>query len=412
MWCGFSEMLCDLLNEIPLINNWDPNLLFNPAQPEVLLPDFLDKDVPYAKAQPKAVKVPASSLGRGDCYLDNIIKVYSALKDVIRKHASSAPLSLHISMRLLAKDEPVLRRETLSLPKLEAEGTSNEMTVVLGWWLDTSRLLLRLPKDKFIVYSKEVEEILNQRRVNGKDLKSVIGNFVHASYAVPHLRHCLDNLRFRLKSLKGNNPHQAHRLNKQEICDFKLLKRILAKAHKGFFLNGLVCRLPTRIGFLDSCPLGLGGLTHGGRDWRLKVNPELASYGEDSSNNLLEFLDMAITIWLSHIECRELNLIDEMILILGNNTCAISWIFKSARKIADIVIDSKDFIDSQHISGVLNLISDWLSFEENSRIKKGKPKQTLSYMTSHQMILSLTLFCFFSLVCSSRILNLCCISVS
>ena len=64
-----------------------------------------------------------------------------------------------------------------------------------------------------------------------------------------------------------------------------------------------------------------------------------------------------------------------MILILGDNTCAISWIFKSgisttfiyldvvlfiARKIAKLVINSKNFIDydSQHLPGVLNLISD------------------------------------------------------
>ena len=98
---------------------------------------------------------------------------------------------------------------------------------------------------------------------------------------------------------------------------------------------------------------------------------------------------MAITLWLSLIECEEQNLIDEMILILGDNTCAISWIFKSglsttsiyrnavlfiARKIADLVIESKNFIDSQHLPGVLNLISDWLSFEGTSRIENGKPK--------------------------------------
>ena len=119
----------------------------------------------------------------------------------------------------------------------------------------------------------------------------------------------------------------------------------------------------------------------------MKVNPALASHGEDVANNLLEFLGMAITLWLSLIECREQDLIDEVILILGDNTCAISWIFKSglstvsiyrnavlfiARKIADLVIDSKNFIDSQHLPGVLNLISDWLSFEGTSRIEKGK----------------------------------------
>lgn len=78
--------------------------------------------MPYATAQPMAVEVPTRSLGRGDCYLDDIIKVYLSLKHVIRKHTASAPLALHVYMPPLAVEEPVPRKETLSLPKLKAEG--------------------------------------------------------------------------------------------------------------------------------------------------------------------------------------------------------------------------------------------------------------------------------------------------
>ena len=142
VWCGFSEMLCDLSNEIPLIPNWDPTVLFSPSQPVVPLPDFLPEPLLYAKAQPMAVEVPTRSLGRGDCYLDDIIKTYVGIKSAILRHAASAPLAMFVSMRPLATDEPVPRKETLSLPKLEAEGTPSEMMIVLGWWLDTRRLLL------------------------------------------------------------------------------------------------------------------------------------------------------------------------------------------------------------------------------------------------------------------------------
>ena len=321
--------------------------------------------------------------------MDDIIKVYLGLKEVIEKHAASAPLALFVSMRPLSEKEPVPRKETLSLPKLQAEGTPSEMIVVLGWWLDTRRLLLRLPDDKFKNYSEEVQKILDQGRVNGKDLESIIGKFVHASYAVPLSCHYLDNFRLRLKSLKKANPYQAQRLSKQEELDFKLWLKILAEADQGVSLNGLVYRKPTRLGFSDSCPFGKGGFTHGGRGWRLKLSPQLAAYGKDVSNNLFEFLGMSITIWLSLIECHEQKLVNKMILILGDNTCAISWIFKSglntksiyweavlfiARKLAELVINSKNFIDSQHLLGVLNLISDWLSFEGVERIEKGQPK--------------------------------------
>ena len=160
-----------------------------------------------------AVKVPTRSLGRGGCYLKNIINIYLGLKSVIREHAASTPLALHVSMQPLASDKPVPRKETLSLPKLNAEGTPSEMMIVLGWWLDTRKLLLQLPDDKFIAYSQEVEEILDQGKINGKDLESIIDKFVHASYAVPLSRHYLDNLRLKLKSLKENNPHRSQLLS-------------------------------------------------------------------------------------------------------------------------------------------------------------------------------------------------------
>ena len=79
VWCGFSEMLCDLSNEVSSMKNWDPDELFSPTQPEVPSPDFLEDMVPYATARTMAVEVPTRSLRRGDCYLDDIIKVYLGL---------------------------------------------------------------------------------------------------------------------------------------------------------------------------------------------------------------------------------------------------------------------------------------------------------------------------------------------
>ena len=75
VWCGFSEMLCDLSNETPSMKNWDPDELFSPTQPEVPPVDLLEDTVPYATARTMAVKVPTRSLGRGDCFLDDVIKV-------------------------------------------------------------------------------------------------------------------------------------------------------------------------------------------------------------------------------------------------------------------------------------------------------------------------------------------------
>ena len=127
-----------------------------------------------------------------------------------------------------------------------------------------------------------------------------------------------------MKSFKKSNPYQAQRLSKQEELDFRLWLKILVRANQGVSLNGWTYRKPTQLGFSDSCPFGMGGFTHVGRGLCLKVSPQLAAYGKDVPNKLFEVLGISITIWLSLIECREQKLVDELILILGDNTSAIS----------------------------------------------------------------------------------------
>ena len=83
-------------------------------------------------------------------------------------------------------------------------------------------------------------------------------------------------------------------------------------------------------------------------------------------------------------------MVDELILVLGDNTSAVCWIFKSnlpldsvyrpavlfiARKIAKVVMISSNFIASQHLPGMLNLIADWLSFQGTERVENGTSKQ-------------------------------------
>ena len=115
--------------------------------------------------------------------------------------------------------------------------------------MNTRCLLLCLPKDKFLVYNKEVKEILNQDLINWNDLGSIIGMVVYASYAAALSCHYLVNFQLKLKPLNDNNPHRLQLSSNNELSDFELWKKILTKAHEGVFLNGLVCQLPTRTGF-------------------------------------------------------------------------------------------------------------------------------------------------------------------
>ena len=96
------------------------------------------------------------------------------------------------------------------------------------------------------------------------------------------------------------------------------------------------------------------------------------TYGSASINNFLEFLGMAVTVWL---ECMESDAQD-CILSIGNNTSAVGWLHNSshfklatqeahlmiARRVSLLVLDANCCLASQHIRDNLNTVADLLSF--------------------------------------------------
>ena len=177
-------MVCDLSNEITLIGDWDPDILFSLIQPKVPTLVYIDSLILLAPARAMAGKVPTTWLNFDDCFLDDIIKVFLDCLSIIKRNATLVLLAMHVSMRLLAKDEQVPRKETLSLNKLLLEGTPSELMIVLGWLIDTRRLLLWLPQDKFDRWRKELRNLLADPKISKIALKSLIGKLVHAAYVI------------------------------------------------------------------------------------------------------------------------------------------------------------------------------------------------------------------------------------
>jgi hypothetical protein len=154
-------------------------------------------------------------------------------------------------------------------------------------------------------------------------------------------------------------------------------------AHRGISFNRMTIRRPSRLGFSDSCPFGLGGFSLSGRAWRLKIPSDCAFYGASEINNLLEFLAMMINIWLIVLDCSDADAHEECILALGDNTSGIGWLYRSgsikpssvyyapvqmvARKLAEIIADSSHCLASQHLRGKKNVVSDLLSFVGSTR---------------------------------------------
>jgi hypothetical protein len=203
-------------------------------------------------------------------------------------------------------------------------------------------------------------------------LESVVGRLNHTSWVVPLSRLFLSKLRFKLNLFRSQK--QTLRLNKEELEDLSLWLKFLSMAREGISMNGLTMRNPTISSVSDSCPCGLGGFTTNGQAWRLKVSSSSFIYRKSIANNVLEFLAMTITIWLALKECEEEGKVDKLILALGDNTSAIGWMFKTgkltkdspyyaaanfiARKTADLLSWSKNFLLPQHIPGKENKIAD------------------------------------------------------
>ena len=139
-------MCTDLSNELPLIPEWDPKELYHLMQEKVPKPQYLDDTIPLVAARQTAVHVPTTALGRGDCFIDDIIKVFLDTADTVKRHASSALLAIFVSIRPFEGDkEPIPRKEVVSVEKWKAEGIPREVQMVLEWLINTRKMLLCLP---------------------------------------------------------------------------------------------------------------------------------------------------------------------------------------------------------------------------------------------------------------------------
>lgn len=87
-WCCFSSMLTDLSKTLPLIAGWDSDKLHNPIQITVSEPIYEDKLELFVTARLMAIEVLTTALGRGDAFIDDIIKVFMWFPDVIKRHTA------------------------------------------------------------------------------------------------------------------------------------------------------------------------------------------------------------------------------------------------------------------------------------------------------------------------------------
>ena len=389
-WCMFSEIVTDLANEIAQCENWDHEGLRSPAQMETPKPFRLPAHIPIARGREMAVMVPLPIRGgKVDGFIDDLINVFWDTPENCARQPHVVPLAMHVTNRPHAgeDEEPVPRRPILSLPKLMAEGRPEEVQTVLGWNLDTRRLEISLPEDKYKAWTKDIQDVLNVGHCSHAALETLVGRLNHTAYVLPNARHFLSRIREGLgHSAGGKTNRRSLKVSSEAMCDLKLWGDFLTDAHSGVSMNLLVTRTPDKVCWSDACPYGIGGYSLSGRAWRIRIPQSSHIAGHKGINNLLEFLGMAVNIWLS---CLEEGPSESCILAIGDNTSALGWLHNTshlnptweahtahltvARKIATLLMEFKCCLASQHIKGELNLVTDLLSFSGSAGRGKKHP---------------------------------------
>jgi len=105
----------------------------------------------------------ADEFGTADVFLDDIFSAIPQLDGDSPgdRGAQAALLALDVLGRPLLPDgESLPRDEVLAIDKAIAEGTPAERLIVLGWMINTQRLLISLSTDKFTAWTADINNLL------------------------------------------------------------------------------------------------------------------------------------------------------------------------------------------------------------------------------------------------------------
>ena len=359
-----SEATCDLANAIARIAPWDIRNDI-PTHASILQdPIFLENDIPLAPALPLLVDPCVDEYGGSEVFIDDI---FSAFLDLSQDHIDRGQFSPLLAIETLSRPshehKPLPRDDLLALEKAVAEGTPNEMLIVLGWELNARKLLVILPFYKAQDWSTQVTKLIvhGSHLVSHKELDTLVGRLQHIASVFYPSSHFLGRLR---SALQKAEQHGSTRLNKNHKHDLQLWLSFIAYAHSGVSMNLLTFRVPTRFKRTDACGYGLGGYDlKTGRAWRWIIPTHLQGLRHI---NFLEFLAAVTGILLDSFE--DPPQAGDSYLSGTDNMSTMGWLRKSN---FDDTADHEAhmnlarFLALWLIHNKVGLLSHWLAGEDN-----------------------------------------------
>ncbi len=152
-----------------------------------------------------------------EVYIDDIILLTVDIPgtDNVARGQSASLLAINATARPNDPEEPIPRESMDARDKLFAEAGLTEIKMILGWEFDFRRLKVSLHKNKFIAWTTDVSQLLDDGTTTAKALESTIGCLGHLALVVPGVHHFLSRLQelqhmaTHRQSIRINEPCQA-----------------------------------------------------------------------------------------------------------------------------------------------------------------------------------------------------------
>jgi len=244
MWGYISETITDVCNTLLQCKNWDYMSLYDEISDSIPDPVSLPQETPFKIARDLSVHIPENDLGKVDVYIDDNIAVVPDIKDNTKRVIRALPLAIHSLARLTDPLDDVPRLDTVSAKKLKAEGTLEEIKIVLGWIINTRSLLLSLPDDKHRKWSANINKMIASGKASHSILESTIGRLNHVGAIMPMMRYFFGRIHH---ALFRSSKHKWTNLRLCEISDLHLFLQMLDHAKSGMSINNGVFRKPNVI---------------------------------------------------------------------------------------------------------------------------------------------------------------------
>ena len=127
-----------------------------------------------------------------------------------------------------AKGEMVIpRNDFIAEDKNEAEGAPEEIKTVLGWDVNTRKLLVSSPKHKHVPWSSQLQGFLSRKTLSLEEIQSLLGRLGNIAILIPMMGHFLNNIR--QMEIQSNITGRSQMLNKRTKDDLILAQGFIDK---------------------------------------------------------------------------------------------------------------------------------------------------------------------------------------